>query len=212
MLSLLPTGAVTLDAKGRVRDLSDSARQLLVGGNGVRLGQDGRLLAATAAQTIRLEHEIRTATCPPEARPRPQAGTLRFQGPSGSLHVRITGLSHRIRAEAANEAVAAMFLTSVDIRPNDLITSLRRQLQLTPAEARLACALALGQSLAEYADAQRLSINTVRTQLRSATLRVGVKRQAELVRTVLTEVLLPERALPSAAKEASQRSGRQKEE
>ena len=56
--------------------------------------------------------------------------------------------------------------------------------------------MSLRQSLAEHAEAQRLSINTVRSQLRSATLRVGVKRQAELVRMVLTEVLLPDRALP----------------
>ncbi|MGE0800243.1 MAG: helix-turn-helix transcriptional regulator [Lautropia sp.] len=210
-LSLLPTGALTLDERGRVKTISDSARRLLQGGNGLHLGRDGRLAAATAAQTALLESEIRAVMRPLETLAtggRSGPGTLRFRGTSGSLHVRITGLPRRLRADAANEAVVAVFLASADVRPNDLAASLRQRLRLTPAEARLACALALGQSLSEYAEAQRLSINTVRTQLRSATLRVGVRRQAELVRTVLTEVLLPDRALPGMAGQGGGKRGR----
>ena len=57
---------------------------------------------------------------------------------------------------------------------------------MTPAEARLTEALVHGQSLQQYADARRVTMSTVRTQLKAATAKTGTRRQADLVRIVLT--------------------------
>lgn len=51
---------------------------------------------------------------------------------------------------------------------------------LTPAEARVAVALAQGHSKQEVADWHRVSINTVRSQAQSVLDKTGVARQAEL--------------------------------
>jgi len=57
---------------------------------------------------------------------------------------------------------------------------------LSPAEARVAAALMTGKSLANIAAAYGVQITTVRTQLRSVLRKVGVKRQFDLVRMLLS--------------------------
>jgi DNA-binding CsgD family transcriptional regulator len=63
---------------------------------------------------------------------------------------------------------------------------LERMYQMTPAEAQLTEALVNGKSLQEHAEARSVSMNTVRTQLKSAAAKTGARRQADLVRIVLT--------------------------
>ena len=53
---------------------------------------------------------------------------------------------------------------------------------LTAAEARLASALSMGHSLESAAHFLGLSVETVRTYLKSIFHKVGVSRQAELAR------------------------------
>lgn len=57
---------------------------------------------------------------------------------------------------------------------------------LTSAEARVAAALADGKSLEEFARSANLSAHTVRAQLKVALEKTGARRQAELVRVVLS--------------------------
>jgi len=65
---------------------------------------------------------------------------------------------------------------------------------LTPAEARLAAALATGATLEQIAAAHRVTEATLRSQLRSIFSKTGTSRQAELVRLALRGVALaPER-------------------
>lgn len=54
-------------------------------------------------------------------------------------------------------------------------------LGFTAAESALAGALLGGLSLQEYADSRRLSVHTVRNQLRSLFQKAGVRRQGELI-------------------------------
>jgi len=56
---------------------------------------------------------------------------------------------------------------------------------LTRAEGRLAAGLANGQTLQDYARMQDLSLNTARSVLKTVFRKVGVGRQADLVRIVL---------------------------
>ena len=58
---------------------------------------------------------------------------------------------------------------------------LEQLLELTPAEARLARTLAQGQT-----ESAAVSLNTVRTHLKSIFSKTGVSRQSDLVRLILT--------------------------
>jgi DNA-binding CsgD family transcriptional regulator len=57
---------------------------------------------------------------------------------------------------------------------------------LSKAEARVAAGVAEGRRLPEIAQASDVRMPTVRTQLRAALRKLGVARQADLVRVVLT--------------------------
>lgn len=58
-------------------------------------------------------------------------------------------------------------------------------LGLSPAEARLARALAGGESLEDYARESELRMSTVKTQLRSVFVKTSCDRQASLVRLIM---------------------------
>lgn len=65
------------------------------------------------------------------------------------------------------------------------IETVARKFNLTPAEARLAAALASGAWLQNYAQTSGVSINTVKTQLRMLFQKTGTSRQVDLVRLLL---------------------------
>ena len=78
-------------------------------------------------------------------------------------------------------ARALLILTPLggEVPSADLLTGL---FDLTPAEARVARAIAGGQTIDEAAAALGVSRETIRTQLRAVLAKTGTTRQAELVR------------------------------
>ena len=65
--------------------------------------------------------------------------------------------------------------------------ALRDAFGLTPAEARLAIALAQGVRLADHAESVGISLNTVKTLLSRVFRKTETARQAELVRLLLSD-------------------------
>jgi DNA-binding CsgD family transcriptional regulator len=63
---------------------------------------------------------------------------------------------------------------------------LQRLYGLTPAEAAVALAVAQGRDPRHVSDELRIGLPTVRTHLYRAMAKAGVRRQAELVRVLLT--------------------------
>jgi DNA-binding CsgD family transcriptional regulator len=61
-----------------------------------------------------------------------------------------------------------------------------RYLGLTPSEGAVVLALARGRSLAEVAAERGISLHTVRTHVKRSLAKAGVRRQADLVRLVLS--------------------------
>jgi len=59
--------------------------------------------------------------------------------------------------------------------------TLQQYFGLTPAETRLALALAKGFSLQDYADINKLSIHTVRSTLKVIRTKTNTNKQSELV-------------------------------
>jgi DNA-binding CsgD family transcriptional regulator len=75
------------------------------------------------------------------------------------------------------------------VTPPELI--LRHGFSLTPAETRLALALARGSTLAEFADAQGIAVGTARIQLKSVMAKTATHRQADLVALLARLSLIP---------------------
>ena len=84
-----------------------------------------------------------------------------------------------------NDSVTVLLPVMPSARPafSELLTSL---FGLTPAERLLAAELGSGTNLADIASRRAVSMGTVRSQLKSIFGKVGVTRQSDLVRTLLT--------------------------
>jgi len=96
----------------------------------------------------------------------------------------------------ASRAILLFHRLDGEVRLDPLIIS--HAFGLTPAEAQVAATLVAGQTIAEVAKSRGVSLETVRSQVRSICAKVGVSRQADLAR-VLTQ-------LPQVNLELSQRT------
>ena len=186
-LGLLPCGVVLLDAQGLVLSVNPAGKVLLNQRRGLLIDRAGRLLASTVEADKILQREVFMATHPgsmPGSSARLQR-TIRLRGYGGPMHLGIVPLpssSERLRMAA----FAAVFLHDPTVQPADLTVALMEEYRMTRAEAMLTSALASGLSLSQYAERAKVSLNTVRTQLSNAAAKAGAKRQADLVRIVLT--------------------------
>lgn len=188
-LGSLPGGVLLLDPQGGVASLNAAARGLLSELRGLLLDRAGQLVASGKAQrplqaaiefARRSEHGCRLAATPPSP-------LVRTRGPDGALDVFVSSLPPSLAATGGSSAFGvAVFLSDPDAEPPDLTNALRAVYGLSAAEAAMTAALAGGQTLAEFARDRGVTINTVRTQFRTASAKVGAKRQVDLVRMALT--------------------------
>jgi DNA-binding CsgD family transcriptional regulator/PAS domain-containing protein len=180
------TGAALLDYTGRVTLMNPEAERLL---NSAARLQNGMIIPHDRDAAAALRRMIGTAIWP-----EPQIGTtltdmVALKRPQGRpLFLRVAPI---LSAYSDMFQMAKAILTIVD--PDDRLEigheHLVRLLGLTPAEARVAKALASGSTLAEMADEFNLSMKTVRTQLRSIFAKTQTHRQSDLI-ALLTRIFL----------------------
>jgi len=101
-----------------------------------------------------------------------------------ALIVHIVPLRHDARDVFTGGSIMMLVteVTSPGVPQTELLTGL---FDLTPAESRLARAVAAGQALSDIAATGRTSIGTLRTQLKSVMAKTGTRRQGDLVRLLL---------------------------
>lgn len=192
----LAIGTLVLDQHGGVLSANQRAEAILGAGAGIGLRQ-GRLRLEAREADRELQQLIDALLRQPdpsraEALALPRAGRTAL------------GLLLRTLPAAAvrdNEPVPALVVYLTDpashrLAPQELIA---RLFGLTAAEARLAALLADGMSLAEAAAALAISEGSARTYSKRIFAKIGVSRQAELVRLVLKSVAAL--ALPRSGEE-----------
>jgi DNA-binding CsgD family transcriptional regulator len=91
--------------------------------------------------------------------------------------VPVLGAGHDIFSQAAFVAV----VTPIDRGAVPTANVLQGLFDLTPAEARVARAIAEGNAITDIAPSLSVTEGTVRTQLKAVLAKTGLHRQAELV-------------------------------
>ena len=86
--------------------------------------------------------------------------------------------------------LAAVFVGEPTPNVEPSAALLRAIYGLTPAETRLVLALLEGVCVSDYAENASVTLNTVRTQLKSIFLKTGCQSQVELVRKILSNHML----------------------
>jgi DNA-binding CsgD family transcriptional regulator len=188
-----PHGVVVLDQRGLVGFTSDKAGQILSHGDGIAI-RCSRLAAAAPAAHRSLSEAIHDAAVSPKLGSAPRATFVSI--PRHSLarpyQLLVCPIPARSREESFGawdpEAAVLVLISdpSAERRPDE--EALRLLFGLTPALARLAAALAMGATLAEYAEARGITVGTARNQLKELFARTATSRQAELVRLLLSGI------------------------
>jgi DNA-binding CsgD family transcriptional regulator len=196
LIEASPVGVVLLDAQGRPLFANAAARWIGRAGDGLELGPEG-LRAARPDEQRRLDRAIAAArvTACGEA-PEGEAIVV-VSRPSGTCGypVLVKPVADGPAREGLGLAGASALVLIGDPAarfdpPPELVA---RLYGLTPAQARLACALASGDTVETYAETAGITIATARWTLKQVQARTGTDRQSELVRLLLTgpAALLP---------------------
>ncbi len=200
LLDELPLGAIIADKNRRVLFANAAAREILATGDGLSLAE-GKLQAARAFEMNALTAHLRSAA---RAVSTPGDVALLVARPSGKqpFALLVAPLRPVREEEDIAEARMTVLLADLDGRSGVLAPRLMQLFGLSRAEARIAAGIAEGRRLQEIAQASDVRMPTVRTQLRAALKKIGVARQADLVRVVLTlPATLPPRPGDDAARE-----------
>ena len=125
---------------------------------------------------------------------------MQVSRPSGrrSFALMVAPLLDAPPGSAAGEAVSVAFIGNPDTGPVTTTEVLEQLYTLTRAEAELVRMLSEGRSLEQVATARGVTMNTVRSQLKQVFSKTDTKRQGELVRLVLTGVILAPRLMAMA--------------
>ena len=184
MLDTTGAGIILLDPRGRIVEVNDRARDLLRAGDGL-FDERGFLLARRPEDNAELQEMLKRAMPP-----------FRDQGVSGSMMVRrASALPQMVyvnpvgRQETDSRPwpVAALVLV-VDpasrFRIDPAIAG--ATLGLTGMESHVAVLLAEGRSVAQIAAAVGRKESTIRTHVKHIFVKLGLSRQVDLVRLVLS--------------------------
>jgi DNA-binding CsgD family transcriptional regulator/PAS domain-containing protein len=189
MLERLPTGVLLLDERCRVVFLNRRAEAMLAAGDGLVMAPQGLTASAQDLQPV-LERLLRGAVETGAGRGSDSGGAMLLPAVSSreSYQVLVTPLrTERLRMGLGRDRIcAAVFVQFRNSKPTLSVELLRDLFGLTPAEARVAVALAQGRNPGEIAAEADTSRFTVRAQLSAIYEKLGVHRQAELVQRVLS--------------------------
>lgn len=183
----LGVAVILVDRRVRIHSMNAAAEVIVADNDGVsRDDASLRIAAATARQQIQ-----RLVT---RADPTPRLAVggqlddcVAVPRPSGRRPyvVVVAPLTSRVGLDLAEGAAAALFITDPEqaLQPSE--RRLRQLFGFTPAEARVAAALAGGLAPDGVAEAFRISINTVRWHVKRLQAKTGASTQAQLVRLLL---------------------------
>lgn len=183
-------GGIHLDARGHVVRLNANAVHCL--NKGIRTAGH-RLTACDAAANPVLQRLLDDVL---GFKPMPRSGGHRAvalpRGEGHPLIVRAVPIADEF-GNCAPPAALVLMMIDLDhcLKPGEAI--LRQTFGLTPAEARLAVHLVCGESLQDLARGCRISIGTVRMQLKSVFAKTRTRRQAELVALLARVALIAPR-------------------
>lgn len=186
-LERLPLAVIFLDARCRVLEMNGSARKIVEAGDGLRI-ERGVLVALCTRAEVQLQQMIFGAAALQSGRLLQHGGALSLPRPGGgrplSAMVAPTGVTGIF--PASRSARVVVLIEEPERRTTKPSADFAKGHKLSPAEAELTTRLVSGLSLQQAAASLGIRDNTARSHLKRVFVKTGARRQAELVRRVLT--------------------------
>ncbi|MAY35032.1 MAG: hypothetical protein CMN84_02925 [Spongiibacteraceae bacterium] len=188
-VSQLSVATFFLNDKGHLIEANPMGERLLDADRGISLSA-GKLVLERPVDTQKLKVAIEAALKARVHGDTVFAQAMPVYDHSGECQLGLTvrPLAVKRHRETDQEAVIAVFVSDATARVEAPQTSLTQLFGLTPAESRLATALANGLSLDDASASLHISRNTARAHLRSIFSKTGVSQQTQLVSLILKSV------------------------
>lgn len=186
-LDRMAVGVIVADGDGCVIEMNAPAERIARSDDGLTIQQE-RVCAWRAEDQSRLGVSIDAAVA---GKGPAQGQRMRIHRRSGRLAYSLTVAPLSPRLTPGGRPLAMLLFEDPEI-PSVSETGLAEQFGLSPAECRLATALMTGKTLAAIATTADVQITTLRTQLSSVMRKVGVRRQADLLRVLSAARILGE--------------------
>jgi len=177
-LRVVPQAVLIVDRDAHLVFANDAAQRLLAAGEGIKL-VSGRLTAAH-----RDDQATMAALFNPLGAVEGTGAVAALRRPQNRRPLLVQALPLRLHG-CWDPAGRVVLLIDADPPRRPSPDRLAALFGLTAAEARLWADLAGGATLAEIATRRRVSVNTLRVQLGRLFNKVGVHRQADLVRRAM---------------------------
>lgn len=188
VLDRLAVPVLLLDGERRAQFVNKAARRLVERRDGLSL-QGGELRGATPAETEEIRRTVEGALKDAQSAADDTLHSCCLRRPSHGRPLLLMVSALAPSGTAGPLAGAAVFVSDPDTRPSFAPETTARLYGLTPAETRVLGALIEGQRAEEIAEQNKVSIATVRSQIKSLLAKTETQRQAELVALVLGGML-----------------------
>ena len=181
----LPGGVIVLGADGRVVHMNHAAQAIVGRGDGIGVERTGAIVL-TSSHAARQLGALLNGLLHGDA----AGGMLRAPRRHGRAPYTLLVSPQPQRVDDRGSGAPARGAVVLIHDPDRLLqpppAMLRRVFGLTPRETELVGALVAGIGAGGFAVQAGISINTVRYHLKSIYAKIGVRGQADLLRTVLT--------------------------
>lgn len=189
VINKLSFSSFILNRNGKLLLWNNSAKQLLSSEPNIRISDDSLAIGDDALQ-IHFRQIVDAMLSARDSGECSQVEALRIPrgAGSGGLGVLIRSLAVDRSFDVDDTAAIIVFIRDADYYVEAPVAIVSSLLGLSPTEARIALLLSDGLSLSEVGRFLGMAHATVRTHLRSIFTKVGVNRQALLVRLILKSV------------------------
>jgi DNA-binding CsgD family transcriptional regulator len=185
-LDQLARGVIITDGHGGVTEINRAAEQILRRDDGLTVRQ-GKLCAERVFEHDKLARFIALAA---DGETAPAVRQMLVGRPGGRVPYVLTVVPLGVDLAVYERPLAMILIADPDARsPPE--KDLAELFGLSPAESRLTVALLAGKTMREIATDSGVQITTLRTQLSSVLRKVGVRRQAELIRVLANIPVVP---------------------
>lgn len=185
LLDYTKAGVIHLDRWGKLVAVNDRARSILQCGSGLQ-EQEGFLQAVHAADSAALERLLAGAL--PAYGGRAVSGSMTIEGSPllPRLVVHVNPMVARQRHFGARGVAAFVLVLDASCRPKLDVALVEAAFGLTTAESEVAVGLTEGRATHDIAFSTGRKESTVKWHVKKALRRLGVPRQSDLVRLLLT--------------------------
>ena len=184
-LNHMDEGVLFVDLNSNVRFANKAAEHFFTNRD-LRLNK-GRLHANSAAETATLHAVIAKCAKTGVQDRRSDFVSLRREAGRSPLSLLVAPLPMEIPfSPIAVQPMAVIFVNDPDTKNRPTVVQLREKFGMTPAEAGFAVEILKGDGIQAAADRLSISLATARTHLSRIFDKTGVRRQAELVRLLIS--------------------------